>query len=137
MSWEPRPLPEVTPETAPFWEGAADGEFRLCECEDCGLVYYYPRALCPDCMSDSVRWIEADGEGEIYSFTVRQRMSGWPDEALPLVYAYVELDEGPQVITNIVDSDPSMLKIGQRVTVDFVPTEEESLAIPVFTPVDD
>lgn len=137
MNWEPRPLPEVTPETAPFWEGATEGEFRLCECENCGLVYYYPRALCPDCLSDDVRWIEADGRGAIYSFTVRERMNGWPEEALPLVYAHVELDEGPRVITNIVDCDPSTLEIGQRVAVDFVPTEEESLAIPVFTPVDD
>jgi hypothetical protein len=137
MTWEPRPLPDVTPETAPFWEGAADGRFLLCECADCGLVYYYPRQVCPDCLSGDVEWREAEGTGELYSFTVAEQMRGWPEETLPLVYAYVELDEGPRVITNVVDCDPETLDVGQRVEVEFVPTEEESVAVPVFTPVDD
>jgi uncharacterized OB-fold protein len=137
MMWEPRPLPDVTPETAPFWAGAVNGKFLLCECEDCALVYYYPRKVCPDCLSGNITWREAEGTGELYSFTVAHQMSGWPEETLPLVYAYVELDEGPRVITNIVDCDPTTLESGQRVEVNFVPTDEESVAVPVFTPIDD
>ncbi|MFC7157114.1 Zn-ribbon domain-containing OB-fold protein [Halomarina halobia] len=136
MTWEPRPVPDVTPETAPFWEGAADGRFLLCECEDCGLVYYYPRLVCPDCLSGDVGWIEAAGTGDLYSYTVTDRAPGWPEEALPLIYAYVELDEGPRVITDIVDCDPTDLEIGQRVEVRFVPTDDEAIAIPVFAPVE-
>lgn len=136
MSWEPRPLPEVTPETAPFWEAAVDGKFLLRECKNCGLVYYYPRALCPDCLSDEVQWLKTEGTGEIYSFTITRRTSGWPQETLPLVYAYVELDEGPRVITNVVDCDPATVEIGQQVGVQFVETDENDIAIPVFTPVD-
>lgn len=135
MTWEPRPLPKVTPETDPFWEAAADERFLLCQCEDCGLVYYYPRKVCPDCMSGKIDWIEADGTGELYSYTVAEQKAGWPEEALPLVYAYVELDEGPRVITNIVDCDPDELQVGQRVEVQFVSTEEDSVAVPVFTPI--
>lgn len=136
MSWEPRPLPALTPETAPFWEAAADGEFLLRKCTNCGLVYYYPRALCPDCLSGDVRWLEAEGTGDIYSFTVTERASGWPADALPLVYAHVELDEGPRVITNVVDCDPATAEIGQRVEVAFVETDEDGVAIPVFTPIE-
>lgn len=136
MMWEPRPLPDVTPETAPFWEGAANEEFLLCECTDCGLMYYYPRKICPDCLSGDIEWREATGTGELYSFTVVNQMSGWPEEALPLVFAYVELDEGPHVITNIIDCDEGALEIGQRVEVGFVQTEG-SIAIPVFTPVEE
>jgi len=134
-TWEPRPVPNVNPETEPFWEAAAEGRFLVRECSDCGLVYYYPRALCPDCFSDDVEWLETDGEGEIYSFSTAYRMEGWPEEDLPLVVAYVELDEGPRVMTNVVDCDPDALAIGDRVEARFVDTEE-GIGIPVFAPLE-
>ena len=134
--WEPRPVPEVNPETEPFWAAASEGEFEVRECLDCGLVYYYPREHCPDCFSDDTDWLTASGTGEVYSFSVSERMEGWPDEALPVVLAYVELDEGPRVMTNIVDCDPDDLAIGDRVEVRFVPTEEDDVAVPVFAPVE-
>ena len=136
MSWEPRPLPQVTPETEPYWAGAAEGRLLLNECGNCGLVYHYPRAHCPDCFSDEVEWIEAAGTGEVYAYSVAQRMSGWPEDDLPLIVAYVELDEGPRVMTN-VDADPEEVEIGTRVGVTFAETEEEGVAIPLFRPVED
>ena len=133
-TWEPRPVPAVTPETEPFWTGAAEGRFLLNRCESCGLTYYYPRSLCPDCLSDDVSWIEAGNEGEVYSYTVTSMVEGWPDEELPLVSAYVELEEGPRVLTAIVNCDPDEIGIGTRVEVMFVPTEDHDVAIPVFEP---
>lgn len=135
MTWEPRPLPEVNPETATFWAGTAEGEFLLRSCFDCGLVYYYPRYLCPDCFSDNVEWMAADGTGEVYSYSVTERLEGWPDDDLPLIVAYVELTEGPRVMTNL-DADPGEISIGTRVEVTFVETNRGDLAIPVFVPVD-
>lgn len=136
MNWDPRPIPEVTPETEPYWAGAAEGKLMLNECADCGLVYYYPRANCPDCFSDDVAWIEAMGTGEVYSFSVAKTMSGWPEEDLPLVVAYVELDEGPRMMTN-VDAEPEEVEIGTRVEVFFAETDTEDVAIPLFRPVED
>ena len=134
--WEPRPTPRTTPETEEYWAGCAAGELRLTACRDCGLVYHYPRALCPDCFSDDTDWVTAEGTGELYSFSVQGHVGDWPDEALPLVVAYVELDEGPRMMANVVDCDPDALSIGDRVTVQFVPTEDPDVAVPVFTPVD-
>lgn len=136
MNWDPRQIPEVTPETEPYWAGAAEGKLMLNECDDCGLIYYYPRANCPDCFSDDVAWIEASGTGEVYSFSVAKTMSGWPEEDLPLVVAYVELDEGPRMMTN-VDADPEKVEIGTRVEVFFAETDTEDVAIPLFRPVED
>ena len=135
MTWEPRPVPEVTPETEPFWEGAAEGHLLLSECQDCGLIYHYPRALCPDCFSQDVVWLEADGRGEVYSYSVTRKMSGWPEENLPLVVAYVELDEGPRLLTNI-DAEPEAVDVNTRVAVRFVMTKDDTVAIPVFEPVE-
>jgi len=58
-------------------------------------------------------------------------MSGWPEDDLPLVLAYVELEEGPRLMTN-VDADPSAVEIGTRVTVEFRDVDDEEIAIPVF-----
>lgn len=133
MTWEPKPVPRVSPETEPFWKGTTEGELLLNECDDCGLVYYYPRALCPECFSDDVSWREASGTGEVYSYTTVYRVQGWSEEDLPLVVGYVELDEGPRMITNLVDCEPDEVEIGTRVEVTFEPTEREDVAIPLFT----
>lgn len=135
MTWEPRPVPELNPETERYWEAAANGELLVCECLECGLVYHYPRSLCPDCFG-SVEWREASGRGEVYSYSVARTMSGWPEDDLPLVLAYVELEEGPRLMTN-VDVDPSAVEIGTRVAVRFVDTDESDVAVPVFVPVGD
>lgn len=134
MNWEPRPLPEVNPETAPFWAGAAEGEFLLRSCSDCGLVFYYPRHLCPDCFGDA-EWVRAEGIGEVYSYSVTESLEEWPEAALPLVVAYVELTEGPRVMTN-VHADPADVSVGTPVEVTFIETDREDVAIPVFVPVD-
>lgn len=135
-SWEPRPVPVTTPETEAYWESASEGILSLKRCTDCGVVYHYPRALCPDCFSGATEWIESEGTGELYSFSIQRETRGWPDEALPLVLAYVELDEGPRMMSNVVECDPEDLSIGDRVEVRFLPTEDPDVAVPVFTPVE-
>ena len=132
-TWEPRPTPEVTPESAPYWRGASEGELRLSECPDCGLVFHYPRALCPDCLADT-GWTVASGRGVVYSYSVARRMSGWPEADLPMVLGYVELAEGPRVMSTVV-ADPDDVAVGTEVEARFVPTEDEDVAIPVFVPV--
>lgn len=134
MNWEPRPTPDVTPETERYWEAATNERLLLSECADCGLVYYYPRALCPDCFSENVDWRDAEGTGEVYSYSPARTMSEWPEEDLPLVVAYVELDEGPRMLTNI-DADPEDVGIGTRVEVTFVRTGDGDIGIPIFKPV--
>jgi len=131
MSWDPRPAPDVTPETERYWTAAAEGTLLVRECQDCGLVYHYPRSLCPDCFSERVEWREASGRGEVYSFSTARTMSGWPEDDLPLVLAYVELEEGPRLMTNI-DADPSAVEIGTQVVVEFRDVDNAEIAVPVF-----
>ncbi|MBS3761597.1 MAG: OB-fold domain-containing protein, partial [Halodesulfurarchaeum sp.] len=116
------------PELAPIFENTT--------CADCGLVFHYPRAHCPDCLGDAVEWREAAGTGEVYTYSVARTLSGWPEEDLPLVVAYVELEEGPRVLTN-VRADPDDVAVGTRVAVTFVETAEPDVAIPVFEPAQD
>ena len=134
MSTErPAPAPDVNPETREYWDATAQGRLLLKRCLDCGSVIWYPRALCPQCASLRTEWFEASGRGQVYSYTLNHRGQGAYSGAGPYVLAYVELDEGPRVMTNIVDCDPDTVKIGQRVEVVFHDTGAGN-ALPRFRP---
>lgn len=136
MTWEPRPTPDITPETEEYWSAATDGKLLVRECRACSLVFHYPRALCPDCFSENVDWRESTGQGTVYSYSTTQKMSGWPTAHLPLIVAYVELDEGPRMMTNI-ECDPGEIDIGTRVEAQFRAIEDMDAAVPVFVPLNE
>lgn len=117
----------MTPETEPFWAAAAEGRLVIQRCIPCDKVFYYPRSHCPFCLSDNVEWEETTGEGTIYSYSVARRVP------VPYAIAYVELAEGPIVLSNIVDADLNALSIGQPVRLTFK-TSVEGVAVPMFTP---
>jgi uncharacterized OB-fold protein len=119
--------PETNPETKPFFEGTAAGKFMLRRCTKCGKAHHYPRGLCPFCFGDC-KWEEASGKGKIYTVSVMERANP------PYAIGYVELAEGPKVLTNFVDCEFKDLKIGQEVKATFVKTETEGVSLPMFTP---
>ncbi|MBV9579476.1 MAG: OB-fold domain-containing protein [Chloroflexi bacterium] len=132
----PAPAPVVLPEVKPFWAGTAAGELLLPTCQECQAIIWYPRPFCPECASTRVDWVAASGRGTIYSYTVNRRgVADLPAYRNAGVYvlAYVELEEGPRMMTNIVDCDPDSLKIGQPVQLVFHDTGQGS-ALPRFKP---
>lgn len=131
------PTPDVspTPETERYWQAAAEGRLLVMECADCGRVYHPPRARCPDCLSGDTGWVETRGEGEVYAHSVTRQTGPPYDDATPYVVAYVELVEGPRLLTNIVTDDPEALSVGQPVAVCFHETDDGEYAVPRFEPV--
>jgi uncharacterized OB-fold protein len=129
MSALPTPPPFVESDTEEFWTATAAGKLLLKRCNNDGTVIWYPRSLCPVCHSTDTSWFEASGQGAVYSFTVSHRGEGPYREAAPYVLAYVELDEGPRLMTNIVDCEPGAVSIGQRVRVVFDDTGEGNALI--------
>jgi uncharacterized OB-fold protein len=121
------PAPLTSPEIQPFWDAASGGRLLVKRCRACGEAHHYPRALCPFCFSDETEWQEASGRGTIYSYSVMRRA---PE---PYAIAYVTLEEGPTMMTNLVDCDFDALKIGQAVKVVFTPTDGGP-PMPMFTP---
>jgi uncharacterized protein len=122
------PAPLTNPETEPFWAAAREGKFLIRACTDCGKAHWYPRAICPHCFSNRTEWREGSGRGTIYSVSVMKRA--------PEVYAvaYVTLEEGPTMMTNIVECDFDALAIGQAVTVTWRPTQGDGPPYPQFKP---
>ena len=120
----PTPTPATTLETETFWEAAAEGRFILPRCNECDEVIWYPRLFCPACGSNDVGWFEASGQGTVYSFTVVERgQGGWKDHS-PYVLAYVELAEGPRMLTNVIDIDPDDVAVDMAVSVRFDPGKD-------------
>jgi len=119
--------PQPNPETQAFWDAAAEGKLLLKKCRACGEPHWYPRALCPFCFGET-EWVEAAGTGEIYSYSAMRRAP------VPYAIAYVTLEEGVTMMTNIVDCDLDSLKIGQKVRVVFKPSEGGP-PVPMFAPV--
>jgi hypothetical protein len=119
--------PWPDPETQAYWDAAKEGRLLVRRCNACGEIHFYPRSICPFCFSDDTQWLESKGDGVIYSYSVMRR------GAAPYALAYVTLDEGPTLMTNIVDCDLASLRIGQRVRVTFKQSDN-GFRIPVFTP---
>lgn len=127
--YQERPLgaPIVDAATEPYWNAAREGILRIKRCTACAKPHWYPRALCPYCLGDT-EWVDASGLGSIYSVSVTRRAG-----PVPYAIAYVALDEGVTMLTNIVDCDLDALRIGDRVRLTFKPAEGGFL-IPMFTP---
>lgn len=119
--------PAVYPETEVYWQAAAKGKLMVKRCRDCGEYHHYPRSICPHCFSDNTEWCEARGTGTIYTYSVLWRTP------VPYAIAYVTLDEGVSMMTNIVDCDLKGIRIGQQVRVTFKPTDGGP-PMPMFTP---
>lgn len=120
--------PPIHPDNRAFWDGTAAGRLLVPHCLACGRPHWYPRPHCPLCMSDKLEWRAASGLGEVYSFSVGRRVG-----PQPYAIAYVRLDEGVTLLTNLVDCDLDSLHIGQRVRLAMKPAEG-GVMLPMFTP---
>lgn len=120
------PAPMVQPDTAAYWQAANEGRLLLRRCTACGEHHHYPREVCPFCRSTATEWRDAAGTGTVYSHSTM----GSGDAAYTL--AYVTLDEGPTMLSNLLGAGP--FTIGQRVRVTFVPSASGQ-AVPMFEPV--
>src|ERR1700722_9827147 len=111
-------LPTIEAESQPFWDAAREHRFLIRRCNNCGAVHHYPRPFCPTCWSDDLAWQEASGRATLYTFSTVY-MNDLPpfNGRLPYVAAAVDLEEGPRVMTNIVDCDPADLRVGMAVEV--------------------
>jgi len=129
-----KPLPRIDEESKGFWEACQRHELYIQRCRACGAARYYPRALCPHCLSNDTEWVLSSGKGTVYTYTVTQQNQapGFRD-SLPYVLAYVELEEGVRMLTNIVGCEPGAVRIGLPVEVSFDDVTPE-MTLPKFKP---
>ena len=128
-----RPLPAITPETRHFWEGTRAGELRLQRCDACAHVYFPPRPFCPQCGGREVSVQRASGRAALYSYVIHHRAA--PGFVPPYSIAVVQLEEGPRMMTNIVDiaQAPEALQLDMPLEVVFQRMSDE-IHLPLFRP---
>jgi len=126
-------LPTLSELNRPFWDGCAQGELRLQQCDRCRHVRYPISDICPRCLSPEHQWQKLSGRGAILSWIVFQRPynEAW-EQHVPYNVVLVELEEGPRLFSNVVPLDRTDLRVGMPVRVIF--EQLDGVAVPRFAP---
>lgn len=123
------PLPELTPLTTPYWTALQEGRLTYQKCEFCSHTWLPAREECPTCLSDSVCWVDASGRGKLISWVVYHRpVHEYFGDKVPYTVAIVELEEGPRLMTNLVDGGLPAIEAPVR----FRPATVEGMGITSF-----
>ena len=113
-----KPLPYIDEVSRSYWEGAKRHELMLQRCQGCGYHRYPPGDTCPRCLSDRLAWVKASGQGTVYTWTVFHQVYHQAfAKDMPYAVVAVELEEGPRLVTNLVDCKPEDIEVGMPVEV--------------------
>jgi uncharacterized protein len=128
-----RPSPVLDADNAFYWRAAARGELRIQSCGECGALCHPPAPLCPACHSSERQSRQMSGLGRVTSFMiVHHPPNPWFD--MPIAVVSVELEEGPQVTSNIVEVELPKVDLGMEVDVLFASTDDPEVGVPLFRP---
>ncbi len=129
-----KPVPNPSPDTQPYWDGLARGEFLIQRCKDCGKLRHYPRPVCDGCWSMAHDWAPASGRATVQSWTVCHHPFhiGFKAES-PYVLVTVDLAEGVRAMGQLRDMDPAGLRLGLAMELGFERSAEGPV-LPVFRP---
>jgi uncharacterized OB-fold protein len=125
-----RPVPHPTRLSRPFWDACRDRRLIVQQCRACQTYLFIPREFCSTCLSRDLTWVPALGTGRIVTHTAvwRPQTSAF---SVPYVIAVIRLDEGYEMLTNVVHAEPDQITIGAKVQVCFVDVTED-VTLPCF-----
>ena len=128
-----RALPARNPDNARFFDSCVAHRMELQRCHDCARFRYFPAPICPHCGSLGFSWEPVSGRGTVYTFSWVHRPAPGFEQRVPYAYALVELEEGPVLATNIVQTSEAELSIGLPVEVCYEDVTPD-ISLPVFRP---
>ena len=130
-----KPLPRPNRISARYWEGARQHELRIISCTSCAHNFLPAADRCPRCLGKELEWVKASGRGKVWSWVVfHQRYFAAFEPDLPYNVAYVELEEGPRLMTNLVECDDAAMRCDMPVEVVFDDVTPE-VSLPKFRPI--
>ena len=130
-----KPLPIITENNRPFWEATKNHELRLQKCAKCAKFWYPSGPLCPHCWSRDYEWTRVSGRGRVTSWVVfHQVYFDSFREDVPYNVAQVELEEGPRLMSGLVNIKNEEIIMDMPVEVVFEDVTEE-VTLHKFRPV--
>ena len=127
-----RPLPHPTTVSRPFWDACRERRLTCQRCEDCEGYVFPPQDFCRHCFGGNLSWVDVSGEATVYSYTVVWRPQV-PAFEVPYVVAILDMAEGYQMLSNLVDCTPEQVAIGMPVALAWEDASEE-ITLPKFRP---
>jgi uncharacterized OB-fold protein len=127
------PLPEISERMRPFWTAAAQGRLVLARCRACETFRFPAVETCTSCLAPSAtEWVEASGRGVVFSFVVMHQVYH-PAFAEQVPYAVVDikLEEGPRMISRLLDVASADIRVGMPVHATFV-RMSDTIYLPMF-----
>ena len=125
------PVPRTNTLTRPFWEACAEGRLIFQRCTSCRRAIFNPAPICPSCHSAALGWEDSAGGGSVYSWTVAYRPLS-PAFTAPYAAVIVDLDEGYQMVSNLIGCRVGDIAVGMRVQVEF--HNVGAVTLPYFRP---
>lgn len=127
-----KPRPKIDALNRGFWEAARAGTLTVQRCDACEDKHFPGSPVCPKCLSETQSWVPVSGRATLLSW-VRFHRAYWEGfrADLPYLVALVGLEEGPMLMTNIVDATPEDLTVGMKLEVCFDKVDDE-VTLPKF-----
>jgi uncharacterized OB-fold protein len=135
MMDDAKPLPRISPDNQPFWDGCKRHQLLLPFCAACGKPHLPPGPVCPFCFGDRLDWRAASGRGVVSTWTVvHQPWFPAFKAELPYNVIQVELAEGPRLAASLVGAGNDALRVGLAVEVVFDDVTD-AITLPRFKPI--
>ena len=120
------PVPDRTDQF--FWDGVQQHQLLVQRCATCGHLRLPPVPMCGHCHGLEWDTLVASGRGTIYSWVLSHHPSE-PD-AQPRIVVLVQLEEGPRVVSNLVDAEVGSVR--NELPVSLVFREIDGVVLPLF-----
>ena len=131
-----KPLPRPNADNQPFWDACARHQLKFQKCSECGHIRWPAAFICPECYSEKADWTQVSGRGKVYSYAVyHQIFHPAFEKEVPYVTASIELEEGPRLLSNIINCQPDQVHCEMSVTVVWEDINGK-ISLPKFQPAD-
>jgi uncharacterized OB-fold protein len=138
MTWL-KPVPQISPENAPFYEGLRQRSFLVPKCSGCGMYNWTPYPACRNCLSTDQKWEAVSGMGELYTFTEIHKGPKVFSEDGPYIEAFMKLEEGPRPILvhgNLAGVPHDQIKLGMKLKISYFDVPEYDITLYQFEAAD-
>ena len=90
----------------------SEGKFMIQRCKSLNKFFFHPRVAFPGSGERDLEWVEASGNGVVYSSSCNRRL---PEKGGDFNLSIVKLEEGPCMMSSVLGVEPDQVKIGTKV----------------------